>query len=321
MSKPLISFCIPTYNRANVLKESLESYVTQDGFDESIEIVICDNASTDETETVCKQYAEQYPNIKYHRNKENIHDANFAHSLDLGSGGYLKLMNDNLILFPGSLQYIKNCISENNNKQRAVFFSNSRCSGEIVKDTVVCNNFSEYVIRMSYLVTAIFCFGAWNDDWHALKDRTKYRELKLTQDDWTYQLLELKGKSIIYTKRLWTSHDVGVRTGYNWFEVHVENYYKILQPYCDKGLVLPADLKKEKRNYLFGLRDFLVIAYLYNIRPNWQFDMSGTTKVMWRHFYSIPYFYVMIFTFPIWGGGKVVKHFMRVFKNKYLNKF
>jgi abequosyltransferase len=48
--RPLLSICIPTYNRSQYLKQALETYVSNAAFDDEVEIVISDNASTDNTE-------------------------------------------------------------------------------------------------------------------------------------------------------------------------------------------------------------------------------------------------------------------------------
>lgn len=59
--QPLLSICIPTYNRSQYLKETIDSIIGQEEFkSENVEIVISDNCSTDDTEIVCKKYIEQY---------------------------------------------------------------------------------------------------------------------------------------------------------------------------------------------------------------------------------------------------------------------
>ena len=73
MHQPLLSICIPTYNREKYLQECLESIIHQEGFNtEDIEIVISDNASQDNTTQLVETYKAKYPNIKYFRNVENI---------------------------------------------------------------------------------------------------------------------------------------------------------------------------------------------------------------------------------------------------------
>ena len=44
--KPLLSICIPTFNRASYLKQALDAYVNNTSLNEDVEIVISDNAST-----------------------------------------------------------------------------------------------------------------------------------------------------------------------------------------------------------------------------------------------------------------------------------
>lgn len=54
--KPLLSICIPTYNRAKTLDKTLLTLTGQDFFNVSddVEIVISDNCSTDDTGEICK---------------------------------------------------------------------------------------------------------------------------------------------------------------------------------------------------------------------------------------------------------------------------
>jgi glycosyltransferase involved in cell wall biosynthesis len=61
---PLLSICIPTYNRAELLKNCVESIVINYDFDEEVEVVISDNASDDNTLEICEMFASKYPNVK-----------------------------------------------------------------------------------------------------------------------------------------------------------------------------------------------------------------------------------------------------------------
>ena len=97
-AQPLLSLCIPTYNRCKYLRRSLDAIVNNKDFDSDIEVVISDNASTDETADLCKDFTRRYPNVKYYKNVENVNDRNFSLALDRATGRYVKLMNDNYIL-------------------------------------------------------------------------------------------------------------------------------------------------------------------------------------------------------------------------------
>lgn len=79
--KSLLSICIPTYNRAEILKECLEDLQSIIN-DYNINILILDNASTDKTQEV----ASMYNNIEYIRNDENIGgDLNILKSYQIAS--------------------------------------------------------------------------------------------------------------------------------------------------------------------------------------------------------------------------------------------
>lgn len=66
---PKISVTIPTYNRKKMLKRAIDSVLAQDY--KNIEVIVSDNASTDGTDTLMQEYAND-SRIIYIRNSENI---------------------------------------------------------------------------------------------------------------------------------------------------------------------------------------------------------------------------------------------------------
>ena len=90
--RPLLTIAIPTYNRSEYLKRSLENIITQilevDNFGESIELVVSDNCSTDNTAEVIKNLSSKYSFIKYNKNDENFgSDKNFLKCLSFNCIG------------------------------------------------------------------------------------------------------------------------------------------------------------------------------------------------------------------------------------------
>ncbi|MEK7680913.1 MAG: glycosyltransferase family 2 protein [Patescibacteria group bacterium] len=110
MSNPVISICIPTFNRAKCLKQCLESIVEQfkdPQIRESVEVVISDNASIDDTESMIKEFQKEFSNIFYYRNLENIRvDRNILNAVDKASGEWVWFLGDDDALFPGAIDYI-----------------------------------------------------------------------------------------------------------------------------------------------------------------------------------------------------------------------
>jgi poly(ribitol-phosphate) beta-N-acetylglucosaminyltransferase len=92
---PLVSFCIPTFQRARYLASLLESLVIQlDGFPYAYELVISDNASPDGTAEVVRELAERLP-IRYLRHNENIGGpANVQYVMMQATGRYVVYLAD-----------------------------------------------------------------------------------------------------------------------------------------------------------------------------------------------------------------------------------
>lgn len=70
MANPLISICVPTYNRAGLLRETLQTISAQDYT--PLDILISDNCSDDETERLCREMAKADPRVRYVRQPRNI---------------------------------------------------------------------------------------------------------------------------------------------------------------------------------------------------------------------------------------------------------
>jgi glycosyltransferase involved in cell wall biosynthesis len=66
---PLVSICVPSYNSARYLKETLDSIVAQTY--RNIEVVIADNASTDDSVAIANEYARRY-GFKVIVNEKNV---------------------------------------------------------------------------------------------------------------------------------------------------------------------------------------------------------------------------------------------------------
>ena len=89
MSTPILSIGLPVHNRAGLVRQSIDSMLNQTF--EEFELVICDNASTDGTEAVCREYAQRDRRIRYYRNASNIGGPrNFNRTVELSSGTYFK---------------------------------------------------------------------------------------------------------------------------------------------------------------------------------------------------------------------------------------
>ncbi len=89
IQEPLVSICIPVYNGGSLIHRALESCIRQSY--RNIEVVVMDNASTDDTAAVAKAYAARDARIRYVRNPETIRIMpNFYRSFEEARGEYVQ---------------------------------------------------------------------------------------------------------------------------------------------------------------------------------------------------------------------------------------
>ena len=67
---PRLTIGLPVYNGERYLAESIESLLGQSYTD--FELIISDNASTDDTSRICERYAKQDSRIRYYRQPRNV---------------------------------------------------------------------------------------------------------------------------------------------------------------------------------------------------------------------------------------------------------
>jgi len=117
---PFFCVCIPTYNRANFLPEAIESVLSQDFTD--FELIICDNASTDNTEEVVKQYQDN--RIRYVRYKNLVSMyANHNRCISLASSNWLLYVHSDDHIERGTLNSYHQAILKHGEPDIAIYFS------------------------------------------------------------------------------------------------------------------------------------------------------------------------------------------------------
>jgi glycosyltransferase involved in cell wall biosynthesis len=89
--KPHVSVCVPTYNYGRFLPDCIESVLQQDLGD--FELIICDDASTDETQHLLEAYATIDPRIRVVRNERRLGmNGNLKRAADFARGSLIKIL-------------------------------------------------------------------------------------------------------------------------------------------------------------------------------------------------------------------------------------
>lgn len=147
MNQPILSICIPTYNRVDYLEKCLASLMPQlveAAIKEQVEIVVLDNASTDGTQGLVKQYQIQFDNIRYFRNNTTISAAlNWNRAVGEARGKYINTIGDDDIYLPYSLTKLLSLLSSE--KAHLVVVAKAFVSQNVVK---LADNYTNGVIAV-----------------------------------------------------------------------------------------------------------------------------------------------------------------------------
>jgi abequosyltransferase len=111
-TRPLISICIPAYNRARHLASLLDSILAQEF--RNFNIVICEDCSPerDIITAIVRRYADANPGmIHYHANEKNLgYDGNIRSLVENANGEFCFFMGNDDLMCPGSLATVADII-------------------------------------------------------------------------------------------------------------------------------------------------------------------------------------------------------------------
>jgi len=118
-----VSVCIPTFNRAEMLKRAVASVQAQT--EKRIEIVISDNASEDNTQQTAFELGKSDPRIRYVRNATNLGMVrNWNRCLSEAKAPLMCLLNDDDTLAPKAVETARAVLGRH--PQAAILFGASR---------------------------------------------------------------------------------------------------------------------------------------------------------------------------------------------------
>lgn len=135
----LLSVCIPTYNRASYLKETLENLFSfKEALLPQVEVVVCDNNSRDNTQEVLADFAAKYPNLRHFKNPQNLgFDGNMLEVFNKARGQYCFVLGDDDTLTQGALERLLGDIKE--------------ALDLYIYDMRLCDKNMQYMERLHYL--------------------------------------------------------------------------------------------------------------------------------------------------------------------------
>ncbi|MBB6681530.1 glycosyltransferase [Aequorivita sp. 609] len=101
--KPRISVLMAIFNCADTLEEAIDSLLNQTY--KNFKLILCDDASTDKTYSIAKEYADKYDNIILLRNEENLKLASSLNRcLEYADTEYIARMDGDDISLPSRFE-------------------------------------------------------------------------------------------------------------------------------------------------------------------------------------------------------------------------
>lgn len=282
MQSPILTIAIPTYNRAGQLDNCLERLSADPDFDASkIEVLVSDNASTDDTRAVVAKY----PSVRYHRNQTNIGFANFTVAMRLATGRYVRIMNDTASFRPSKLGLLLRKIESTDSSEANLLFCNPLTAKK--RGIIEAVGSRQLIEAESYLITWVANFGMWKKDFEALTDPDRFVHTLMQHVDWQLCSADNGKKTVLVVDEFLDVQEIKKKGTYNLFDTFINKYLSILRFHGVKGRAL----RREK----YRLFRHFVLPWRLKLKKDkeYQFDTGDAEKVI-RHTYRWkPYYWLL----------------------------
>ncbi|WP_341348150.1 glycosyltransferase [Paenibacillus sp. FSL H3-0469] len=273
---PLLSICIPTYNRAANLDLCLSSIFSQLQDDSRVEVIVCDNASTDATPQVIARYASRYPRLKSFRNSSNIGgDRNIYLVAQLAKGTFLKWQGDDDYCVEHSIPALLEVI-HNHTECGIIYLNVHNHDGQVY----TAKGAPAYLRASGIMCTFISGIILKRVDFEQIEEPFRYIDSSLNQAYMQYEILTRNPHFCVVNRRVF-DFSGNPPAGYNFGEVVFSNYQTILSHFIGKGLTA-EDVREEKRNSLFNY----ILRWYWGIMRDHAPVFTDDFEDLFRKFYG-----------------------------------
>lgn len=148
MKRPIVSIIVPTFNRAGMIHRAIESVQFQTFND--WELIVVDDASTDNTEEILRRYMRNDPRIGYIRHEKNKGGSAARNSgIKKSKGSYIALLDDDDRWYPEKLRLQ---VDFSHNHPESGFIYSGYCYVDYETDKIVKNVFPLYQGNVSSII-------------------------------------------------------------------------------------------------------------------------------------------------------------------------
>jgi glycosyltransferase involved in cell wall biosynthesis len=297
-NKPVLSLCIPIYNRLAYLERQLKRFLEdKELFQEKIQLVISDNCSEDDLASCCQYYIDKGLNIIYHRNETNIGpDANFEWCFYHAEGEYVWLLGSDDIPVHGFLKKLVHYLEKG--EYGLVHLSMKKRNQELS----VFNTSDEMAVAVNYWITFMSANIIRSESLKSV-DLSDFKNSFMIQvPAYLNACCSYSRNAILYlTSYFERETDNANNGGYNFFQVFVTNLYNIYDSFVNNGLLSKGAFDRiQKIEY----KEYLVDVIIHNLilKQKRNFSVDGGWSILKEYYkdkaYAYIYIVIRIFTMP-----------------------
>ena len=223
---PLLTVAFITYNRNKYLKRSLPCVLKQIGNDELAEILVSDNASTDDTRAFVEEMQKKYKNLRYRCNEENIGtEKNIHAALRESKGEYVLVAGDDDYFLDGALPVLLSAIV----RYRGVSLFFLRNEDKRSRRVYQGEGCLQYIEAVSCFMCWISCIVMRRELYDHIREPHKYDDSRIPQVYLQMEILKQNPDfAVLIGSFFMESGGDHKPKGYNFIEVFVKNYFDIL---------------------------------------------------------------------------------------------
>ncbi|MEY4530060.1 MAG: hypothetical protein RLZZ156_781, partial [Deinococcota bacterium] len=229
----LLSLCIPTYNRARFLEESLQAMISSipPEFADKIEIVVSNNASTDDSQILLEHFQVQHARLDWViiRQEANIGPSNVVVVTKYATGEFIWILSDDDIVLPNSIKRIMQILLDKPQINGIVInYAGFQSKPKYLEKPVLAkkNLIVNKNDALKYLVTSLTFISVLVYRRKNTEIREEFLYNSLAQ---SFIFLEALSYNQIYcTSEVMLAMRIGNSGGYDFFEVFLTTFKRVL---------------------------------------------------------------------------------------------
>lgn len=290
----LISICIPTRDRVDILRETLQSILIQNVDAELYEICVSDNSPSDETKEFLQKEFGSISNLTYKKSDcEGF--LNSVEALKLGHGKLLKLHNDYSKFLPGSLQQIIDSVKDYELEKPEIFFAldSIKTREKLTEQT----SFDDFLNVISYYSTWSSAFSIWKSDFDELMEQHVGLDGMFPHTSLLFALTDKK-KYVVNNYEYVENLPLKKKGGYNLIDNFVRIYLNMVLDLLKKNHISQETYKKIEHEIIkFSAKWYAIVktdkrfTFTFENKENLIKSTCGWGNLCKFEFYFIAWYY------------------------------